>query len=77
MRLLVEARGELNQKTGETSEEATFRDASRIGQFLVAGGAHDSHGLAELLSCFDQSATVRRFNAKPTQLVNDPSREAT
>jgi len=77
--LLAEARDELrvDNRTGETLEEAMFRDASRIGQFLCAGGAHDSHGLAELLSCFDQSATVRRFNAKPTQLVNDPSREAT
>ena len=78
-RLLTEAHDELraDNRTGETPEEATFRDASRIGQFLSAGGAHDSHGLTELLSCFDQSTTVRRFNAKPTQLVNDPSREAT
>jgi hypothetical protein len=75
MRLLAEARGDLQEpadKSGESPEEATFRDASRIGQFLAAGGARDSRALAEMLSCFDQSAMVRLCNAKLTQLVEGP-----
>ncbi|TWB93532.1 putative membrane protein YccC [Bradyrhizobium macuxiense] len=79
MRLLSEARGALGADNGnsESPEEAMFRDASRIGQFLSADGAQDSRGLAELLSCFDQSAMLRRCNAEPTQLVDASSREAT
>jgi uncharacterized membrane protein YccC len=75
MRLLAEARGELQDpahQTGEPSEEATFRDASRIGQFLAAGGARDGRALAEMLSCFDQSAMVRLCNAKLMQLADGP-----
>src|SRR5215467_9585284 len=62
MRLLAEARSELQEsrhRTGEASEEATFRDASRIGQFLSVGGAQDGRSLTEMLSCFDQSTMVR------------------
>jgi uncharacterized membrane protein YccC len=74
-RLLAEARGELQERghqTGEPSEEATFRDASRIGQFLAAGGARDGRALAEMLSCFDQSAMARLCNAKLMQLADGP-----
>ncbi|MCC8961628.1 FUSC family protein [Bradyrhizobium sp. Pear76] len=73
--LLAEARGELrepNQENSDTLVEATFRDASRIGQFLSAGGARDSHGLAELLSSFDRSAMVRLCNEKLMQLADGP-----
>jgi hypothetical protein len=75
MRLLAEARSDLQEpagKNGESPEEATFRDASRIGQFLAAGGAQDSRALAELLSCFDQAATVRLCDAKLMQLDDGP-----
>ena len=62
MWLLAEARRELQDRgrpNKEVPEEATFRDASRLEQFLSAGGAQDSRGLAEMLACFDQSARVR------------------
>ena len=62
MWLLGEARRELQERAypnREAPEEATFRDASRIAQFLSAGGAQDSRALAEMLSRFDQAATVR------------------
>ncbi|MDL2410101.1 FUSC family protein [Rhizobium calliandrae] len=75
MRLLAEARSELHKRghrNGEAPEEATFRDASRIGQFLAAGGAQDSRALAEMLSCFDQSAMVRLCNARLMQLADGP-----
>jgi hypothetical protein len=73
--LLAEARGELHepeQKTGDTPEEATFRDATRIGQFLSAEGSQDDRGLANLLSCFDQSAMIRLCSTKLMQLVDGP-----
>ncbi|WP_426409726.1 FUSC family protein [Bradyrhizobium ganzhouense] len=66
MWLLAEARSELRRlahSNDETPEEATFRDASRIGQFLSAGGAQDGRALAEMLSCFDQSAIIRLCDA--------------
>jgi uncharacterized membrane protein YccC len=75
MWLLTEARGELREadhKTGETPDEASFRDASRIGQFLSAEGAQDGRGLANLLSCFDQSAMIRLCSTKLMQLVDGP-----
>jgi len=75
MRLLAEARSELQEpahQTGEASEETTFRDASRIGQFLSVGGAQDSRALAEILSCFDQSAMVRLCEAKLMSLADGP-----
>jgi len=75
MRLLAEARSELQEpahQTGEVSEEATFRDASRIGQFLSVGGAQDSRALAEILSCFDQSTMVRLCEAKLMSLADGP-----
>jgi hypothetical protein len=53
MRLLAEARSELREpahRNEEAPEEATFRDASRIGQFLAVGGAQDSRARAEMLS---------------------------
>jgi len=56
----------------EAPEEATFRDASRIGQFLAVGGAQDSRALAEILACFDQSAIVRLCDAKLKQLADGP-----
>jgi uncharacterized membrane protein YccC len=62
MWLLAEARGEQQGRghpSREASEEATFRDASRIAQFLSAGGAQDSRGLAEMLAYFDQSTISR------------------
>jgi uncharacterized membrane protein YccC len=74
-RLLAEARSELQEprhQTGEASEEATFRDASRTGQFLSVGGAQDSRALAEMLSCFDQSAMVRLCVAKLMPLTDGP-----
>jgi uncharacterized membrane protein YccC len=69
--LLAEARSELEVpvvQNGEAPEEAMFRDASRLQQFLSAGGAQDSEALAEMVSCFDQSAMIRRGNVKLTQL---------
>jgi len=75
MRLLAEARRELQKparRHGEAPEEATFRDASRIGQFLAFGGAQDSRALAEMLSCFDQSAMVRLCEAKLMSLADGP-----
>lgn len=66
MWLLAEARSELRRRippNDEAPEEATFRAASRIGQFLSAGGAQDSRALAEMLSCFDQSVVVRLCDA--------------
>jgi uncharacterized membrane protein YccC len=75
MRLLAEARSELQEpahQNGEAPEEATFRDASRIGQFLAVGGTQDSRALAEMLSCFDQSAILRLCNAKLVQLTDGP-----
>jgi uncharacterized membrane protein YccC len=75
MRLLAEARSEPQEpahQTGEASEEATFRHASRIGQFLSVGGAQDSRALAEILSCFDQSAMVRLCKTKLMSLADGP-----
>ncbi|NEU97117.1 FUSC family protein [Bradyrhizobium uaiense] len=75
MQLLAEARGELHepdQKTGETPEGATFRDATRIGQFLSAKGAQDDRALADMLSCFDRSAMIRLCSTNLTQLVDGP-----
>ena len=75
MRLLAEARSELQEpahQNGEAPEEATFRDASRIGQFLAAGGAHNSRALAEMLSYLDQSAMVRLCDAKLMPLTDGP-----
>jgi hypothetical protein len=75
MRLLAEARSELQEPAhqhGEALEEATFRDASRIWQFLVVGGAQDGRALAEMLSCFDQSAILRLCEAKLMQLAGGP-----
>jgi uncharacterized membrane protein YccC len=75
MRLLAEARNELQQRirpNGEAAEEATFRDASRIGQFLAAGGAQDNRALAEMLSYFDQSTTLRLCDAKLLQFAAGP-----
>jgi uncharacterized membrane protein YccC len=75
MRLLAEARSELEEparQNGEVPEEATFRDASRIEQFLAVGGAQDSRALAEMLSCFDQSAMVRLCEAKLMPLTDGP-----
>jgi hypothetical protein len=74
-RLVAEARSELQEPThqnGGAPEEATFRDASRIGQFLAVGGARDSRALAELLSCFNQSAMARLCDAKLMPLTDGP-----
>jgi hypothetical protein len=75
MQLLAEARGELlkhGHAKGEAPEEAMFRDASRIEQFLAAGGAQDNRALAEMLSCFDQSHTLRLCDAKLMQFAAGP-----
>jgi uncharacterized membrane protein YccC len=74
VRLLAEARNELERAlpNREAPEEATFRDASRIGQFLAVGGAQDSRALAEMLSCFDQSAMVRLCEAKLIPFSDGP-----
>src|SRR6516225_3638148 len=75
MRLLAEARSELQEaarRTGQGPEDAAFRDATRIGQFLAVGGAQDSRALAEILSCFDQSAMVRLCDAKLMPLTDGP-----
>lgn len=64
--LLAEASNELRERAHwneEAPEEATFRDASRIGQFLAAGGAKDRRALTEMLSHLDQSAIVRLRDA--------------
>lgn len=73
--LLAEARRELQERVrpnGEAPEEATFRDASRIQQFLAAGGTQDSRALAEMLACFDQSAMLRLCDAKLMQFIDGP-----
>src|SRR5262249_50028134 len=76
MRLLADARKELQEpathQNGEAPEEAMFRDASRIGQFLAAGGAQDSRALAEMLACFDQAAMLRLCDAKLMQFSDGP-----
>ena len=75
MRLLAEARDELQKRShrnGDALEEAMFRDASRLEQFLAAGGAQDSRALAEMLSCFDQSAILLLCNAKLMQFTGGP-----
>ncbi|VIO73087.1 p-hydroxybenzoic acid efflux pump subunit AaeB [Bradyrhizobium ivorense] len=69
MQLLAEARSELQElsfKNGEAPEEAMLRNASRLGQFLSAGGSEDSEALAEMVSCFDQSTMMRRDGSKLT-----------
>ncbi|WFU45481.1 FUSC family protein (plasmid) [Bradyrhizobium sp. CB82] len=66
-RLLADARSALlkyDRPNREAPEEAMFRDASRIEQFFAAGGAQDSRAVAEMLSCFDQSAVRRLCDAK-------------
>lgn len=72
MRLLAEARSELREpddKNSDTPEEAAFRDASRIEQFLSANGAQDGRAVAEMLSCFDQSAMIRLCDENLRQLA--------
>jgi uncharacterized membrane protein YccC len=74
-RLVAAALGELqqaNRLNGQAPEEATFRDATRIGRFLSAGGAQDGAALAEMLSCFDQSARIRHCDAKLMQFADGP-----
>jgi uncharacterized membrane protein YccC len=80
MRLVAEARSELQERrrpNGEAQEEAIFRDASRIEQFLAAGGMQDSRALAEMLSCFDQSAMMRLCKSSVVGGSSESSREAT
>jgi uncharacterized membrane protein YccC len=75
MQLLADARGELlkhGHAKGEALEEAMFRDASRIEQFLAAGGAQDGRALAEMLSWFDQSTTLRLCDAKLMEFTDGP-----
>jgi len=75
MRLLAATRSEMLEpahQNGEAPEEATFRGASRIGQFLAAGGAQDSRALAEMLAWFDQSAMVRLCDEKLMKLSDGP-----
>jgi uncharacterized membrane protein YccC len=74
MRLLAEARNELQRirPNEEAAEEATFRDASRMERFLAAEGAQDNRALAEMLSCFDQSTTLRLCEAKLMQFAAGP-----
>jgi uncharacterized membrane protein YccC len=74
-RLLSEARDELrkaNHKISEAPEEAAFRDASRIAQFLTAGGERDDRALAEMLACFDQSAMLRLCDENLAHLADGP-----
>jgi hypothetical protein len=73
MRLLADARSELlkhGHPDGGAPEEAMFRDASRIEQFLAAGGAQDSRALAEMLSCFDHSTILRLCDVKLMQFTD-------
>lgn len=66
-RLLADARSELlnhGHPNREAPEEAMFRDASRLEQFLAAGGAQDARALAEILSCSDQLAVLRHSDEK-------------
>jgi uncharacterized membrane protein YccC len=73
--LLGEARRDLQGRVHpnrEAPEETMFRDASRIEQFLAAGGAQDNRALAEMLSCFDQSTTFRLCDAKLVQFATGP-----
>jgi hypothetical protein len=73
--LLAEVRRELHERVhtnGEPPQEAMFRDASRIGQFLAAGGSQNSRALAEILSCFDQSSMLRLCEAKLVQFADGP-----
>ena len=54
------------------SEEATFRDAVRIGQIVVAGGTapQNRSALEEAMSCFDRAATLRLCGAGLQRLAN-------
>lgn len=71
MRLLAAARRELQEADNKMgADEATFREASRIGQFLSAGGAQDGRALADMLACLDQSAMIRLCNAKLIQVTD-------
>ncbi|MHC2484846.1 FUSC family protein [Rhizobium leguminosarum] len=75
MRLATTARGDLQQPqrlNRHSPEEAMFRDTSRLEQFLSSGGAQDSAALADMLSCFDQSAMLLLCKAKLTQLADAP-----
>lgn len=75
MQLLADARSELlkpGHVNGEAPEEAMFRDASRIEQFIAVGGAQGSRALAEMLSCFDQSALLHLCDAKLMQVTDGP-----
>ncbi|WGD53159.1 FUSC family protein [Bradyrhizobium sp. CB1650] len=80
MRLVAEARSELQDAahaSGEAPEEAMFRAASRLEQFLAAGGAQHNRALAEMLSCFDRSAIVQLCESDVVDLRSESSREAT
>jgi hypothetical protein len=80
MRLVAEARSELQEcghPNGEDPEEAIFRGASRMEQFLAAGGTQDSRALAEMLSCFDQSAITRFCESNDVDGSSESSRKAT
>ncbi|MDL2406851.1 FUSC family protein [Rhizobium calliandrae] len=74
-RLVSSARddlGRLRSESGQSPEEATFREMARLDQFISAGGTQDSGSLADVLSCFDQSAVMRLCDAKLLQLADGP-----
>lgn len=78
-RLLGEARHDLgNLGFGRdrrlAPEEATFRDAARIGQIMAAGGAapQDRQAFDDAMSCFDRAATLRLCAAQLDRLANGP-----
>ncbi|MDA9492377.1 FUSC family protein [Bradyrhizobium sp. CCBAU 11361] len=80
IRLVAEARSDLRDcghANREAPEEAIFRDASRIEQFLAAGGAQDSRALSEMLSCFDRSAIVQRCENNVVDRRSKSLRKAT
>jgi uncharacterized membrane protein YccC len=79
--LLLSARREFAQVRSADRrfepEEEMFRDASRIGQILSAGGTdpHNVEAVEEALSYFDQSSIIRFCDDKLKMLVNGPLAE--
>ena len=60
------------------SEEATFRDATRIDQIVAAGGGVTSRPgtIDQAMHCFDRSTTLRRCSAELKRLTPGPLAEA-
>jgi uncharacterized membrane protein YccC len=72
--LLASAQDDLSRLLGSANhkdapEEATFRDATRVGRISAAGPA-DREAVTQALACFDQAAAIR-FGAAELAGLND------